>query len=341
MTNEGPRTFQVLDPVTITAPVALSVGLYALTGQGKTESSLRLAHGMQRVVGGRVFFADCDNGRGLHFCKGPGAMFPNVGYIDFPAPHNALDYVDLLAQMSREKGVLVIDNMSAEHEGEGGLIDTYEDAKQGKESRNAVAWGKAKAQHKKLVRAFVQANRTLPIIVTWRAQEKLDWAHKNDRGQTEPQSQGEMPIGSKDLPFEMTATYLLPAGSKGAPLLDPKAKGEMLMTKVPRWFEGIVRPGEKFAEAHGEAMARWAFATGSKKTAPPSDPGEHAEAIESFRARFRDADTSDAVNTIARELAKLPKGHPIRTGANAAYKAADARCKGELPPEAESPAVSP
>jgi len=72
---------------------------------------------------------------------------------------------------------------------------------------------------------------------------------------------------------------------------------------------------------------------------PPSDPGEHTEAIESFRARFRDAETSDAVAAIARELAKLPKGHPIRTGANAAYKAADARCKGELPPDAEPPAV--
>lgn len=340
MNNEGPRKFIIQNPANITDPVALSIGLYAFTGQGKTECSLRLAHGIARVTRRRVVLADCDNGRGLHFCRGPNPMFPDVDYIDFKAPHNALDYVDLLEQMRNEQVVLIIDNMSAEHEGEGGLLDTFEHAKRGDEKRNAVAWGAAKTPHKQLVRVFPSVNRTLPIIVTWRAQEKIDWTHK-ENGKTTPQSKGEMPIGSNDLPFEMTATYLLPAGSKGAPCLDPKEKGEKLMTKVPRWFEGIVRPGEKFAEAHGEAMARWAFATGSKKTAPPSDPGEHAEAIESFRARFRDADTSDAVNTIARELAKLPKGHPIRTGANAAYKAADARCKGELPPEAESPAVSP
>lgn len=344
--NEGPRRFEFVDPATITEPTALSIGLYALTGQGKTECSLRLAFGIRRVTGGRVFFADCDNGRGLHFVRGPKAMFPEAIYTDFKAPHNALDYIDLLEQMSREKSaILIVDNMSAEHEGQGGLIDTYEEAKQGKESRNAVAWGKAKAQHKRLVRAFVQANRILPIIVTWRAQEKLDWSHKNDRGQTEPQSQGEMPIGSKDLPFEMTATYLLPAGSKGAPLLTPQAKGEMLMTKIPRWFENIVKPGEKFTEAHGEAMARWAF--GSTKPATkdrPSEPTitpEQALEIENLRARFRNAESSAEVSAIGRELAKFPKGHPVRVAVASDYKAADARCKGELPPGAEPPPVQP
>jgi hypothetical protein len=145
--NEGPRRFEIANPNTITDPVALSIGLYSLTGQGKTRSSLHLAHGIARVYQCPVVLADCDNARGLHFIRGAQAMFPNVGYIDFKTPHNAMDYVDLLAQVSRDQVVLMIDNMSAEHEGEGGLIDTYEDAKQGKESRNAVAWGKAKAQH--------------------------------------------------------------------------------------------------------------------------------------------------------------------------------------------------
>ena len=337
--NEGPRRFEIANPNTITDPVALSIGLYSLTGQGKTRSGLHLAHGIARVYQCPVVLADCDNGRGLHFVRGAQAMFPSVGYIDFKAPHNALDYVDLLAQVSRDRVVLMIDNMSAEHEGEGGLIDTYEDAKQGKESRNAVAWGKAKAQHKQLVRAFVAANRRIPIIVTWRAQEKLDWAHKNDRGQTEPQSQGEMPIGSKDLPFEMTATYLLPAGSKGAPCLDPKEKGERLMTKIPGWFEGIIRPGEKFTEAHGEAMARWAIGNVAASTAPASPPpiGERASLI---LEALRSAESAERVTEILRgDYDRACKERQIRRHEGERIRAyADERRRalsGELPPDAE------
>lgn len=337
------RRFTAVNPSTLTDPVALSIGIYSFTGQGKTESSLRLAHGIARVTGRRVVFADCDNGRGLHYVRGTAAapaMFPNVEYIDFKPPHNAYDYVDLLTQFENEHVVLVIDNMTAEHDGEGGLLDTFEHAKKGQESRNAIAWGVAKTPHKMLVRAFPRVNRKLPIIVTWRAQEKIDWTAKDNNGRTSPQNQGEMPIGSRDLPYEMTATYLLPAGSKGAPCLNPTEKGERLMTKIPRWFDNIVQPGEKFHEKHGEAFARWAFAGAPKasKTAPPSDPGEHAAAIESFRARLRDADSSDTVAAIARDLAKLPKGHPVRAAVSADYKTADARCKGEIPPGAEPPA---
>jgi len=274
------RRFVAVNPATITEPTALSIGLFAYTGQGKTESSLRLAMGMRRITGRRIVFADCDNGRGLHYVRGTAtapAMFPDVEYIDFKPPHNALDYVALLAQYEHENAILVIDNMTAEHDGEGGLLDTFEHAKQGKESRNAVAWGVAKTQHKKLLRAFPIVNRKVPIIVTWRAQEKIDWTAKDANGKTAPQSQGEMPIGSRDLPYEMTATYLLPAGSKGEPCLDPQEKGERLMTKIPRWFDGVIRRGEKLSEKHGEAFARWAFGDPrASSQVPPVRPAQRA-----------------------------------------------------------------
>jgi len=299
-----PRIFAIQDPARIMDPVALSIGLYALTGQGKTESSLRLAHGIQRVYGGNIYFADCDNGRGLHFMRGAGAMFPRVNYIDFKAPHNALDYVDLLEQISREESpILIIDNMSAEHEGEGGYLESKEAAmydKKGdyREGRTAVAWNVAKSAHKQLVRAFVRVNRRMPIIVTWRAGEKLDWSHKDERGKIEPEKQGEMPIGSKDLPFEMTATYLLPAGSKGAPLLSPSLKGEMLMTKIPRWFENIIKQGEKFSEAHGEAMARWA-------TAKPVDPPPVTAQLDALVGELDAATSVEDVDALAARAKKL------------------------------------
>lgn len=299
-TDGTKRRFEVVDPATITDPVALSLGLYAYTGQGKTESSLRLAFGIRRVTGGQVLFADCDSGRGLHFRQ----MFPEMRYIDFRPPHNALDYVALLEQFENERGVLVIDNMTAEHEGEGGLLETkeaamYDRSGNYREGRSAVAWGVAKTQHKRLVRTFVRVNRKIPVIVTWRAQEKLDWSAKNSDGKSEPKNLGEMPIGSKDLPFEMTATYLLPPGSKGAPCLEPSSIGERMMTKIPRWFDGIVKKGEKFREDHGEAFARWAFATVEKP-----DVTRLAAAIDG-------APDDAAIDVAAKEAAALLRARTI------------------------------
>lgn len=333
----GTRTFSVVDPSTIADPVALSVGLYGFTGTGKTESALRLAHGIRRVTGGRVLLADCDNGRGLHFVRGPKALFPDTAYIDFPAPHNARDYAALLDQMARERGVLVIDNMSAEHDGEGGLLDTKEAAmydRQGhyKEGRAAVAWNEAKTPHKAMVRAFVRVNRGLPIIVTWRAQEKLDWSAKNEHGRSEPKSQGEMPIGSRDLPFEMTATYLLPVGSRGTPCLVPKEKGEQMMTKIPRWFSDIVKSGDTFREEHGEAMARWAFG-----------PGEHPE-VTRLAAIIDAAPDDAAVDAAGKEASALVRARTLTKAdldkLSARARARRAALRGEVaaPPSTVPPA---
>ena len=333
----GPRVFEVVDPATIVDPVALSVGLYGFTGTGKTESALRLAHGIRRVTGGRVILADCDNGRGLHFCRGPKALFPETAYVDFRAPHNARDYTALLEQMAREQGVLVIDNMSAEHDGEGGLLDTKEAAmfdSEGryKDGRSAVAWNEAKSPHKHMVRAFVRVNRHLPIVVTWRAAEKLDWTHKNDRGKTEPVSHGEMPIGSRDLPFEMTATYLLPVGSRGTPCLVPKEKGEQMMTKIPRWFSDIVKSGDTFREEHGEAMARWAFG-----------PGEHPE-VTRLAAVIDAAPDDDGIAAIGREVNALVKARTLtkadgdRLSARARARRAALRGEAPAPPSTVPPA---
>lgn len=342
------RQFTAVNPATITEPTALSIGLYSFTGQGKTECSLRLAFGIRRVTGRRVVLADCDNGRGLQYVRGTAsvpAMFPEAEYIDFAPPYNALCYVDLLEQFERENVILIIDNMSAEHEGEGGLLDTKEANmynREGvfKEGREAVAWGVAKGQHKQLVRVFPRVNRKIPIIITWRAKDGLDWGAKNDRGKIEPKKEGEVPIGSKTLPYEMTATYLLPPGSRGAPLLNPVEKNEQLMTKIPRWFEGIVKPGEKFTEAHGEAMARWAFGAPKATTQAPLPSTEHDAAIAAYRTRLSTAaaEGADAVQSIARELAKAyPKGHPVRVAVNPDYLRAKARAEGEANPDAEPP----
>lgn len=263
------RTFEAVDPATILKPDVFAVGLYGYTGTGKTKSALELATGILRVYGGDLHFADADGRRGLHFRE----QYPGMKYIDFQEPYNALDFADLIAAHEHKRGVLVIDGASQEHEGEEGLIDTHAAEKErrgGDDGKNAVAWALAKAHHKILRRVLKRAIESIPIIMCWRAQNKTDWNNKDERGKTKPMALGEMPIGSMDLPFEMTATYLLPIGSRGVPCLNPEAIGEKMMTKIPDQFAGIVRKGEAFTAAHGEAMARWAMLPTQRRAVAPS-----------------------------------------------------------------------
>lgn len=316
------RTFFDVEPMTITRPMPLGIGLYGYAGRGKSESAARLAEGMQRVYGGEVFYADTDGSRGLALRD----RF-KFRYIEFPAPHNALDFADLLRQFSQRKGVLVIDQMTEEHEGEDGLLDTHDKRKGGDERKTAVAWALAKSQHKVLARELRRALITIPVIVCWRAQDKIDWNHKGQNGKTEPQDLGEMPIGSRDLPFEMTATYLLPtSGERGQPCLNPTSTGEILMTKIPEQFRNIVQRGQTFTAAHGEAFARWAVGTAANPEA-----ARLATALEA-------APDVPTIETLGREVLQLVKAGTLTKADEAALKLAAKKRRGALaggaPPEA-------
>lgn len=327
-------TFSDVDPMTIAGPAPLAVGLFGYGGSGKTESALRIAFGMRRVYGGEVFFVDTENRKGLAYRS----MFP-FRYVEFGPPHNALRYIELLEAYAHRKGVLVIDQFTEEHDGEGGMLETQEEAKGGKESRNAVAWALAKGQHKKLARVLRRVRSTIPIVGTWRAEDKTDWNHKDERtGKATPIPIGQMPIGSKDIPFEMTATYLLRPGARGLPCLTPETRGEDIMTKIPRWFRDIIRPGEVITEEHGEAMARWAFA----QDAAAGDP------VQQMRDAFEQVRTADDLATTAAVWGpRFPKDKPkLRAPFLTAYKAAEERTRrppttppsnpdSEAPPERE------
>lgn len=287
-------SFSDVDPMTITGPAPLAVGLFGYGGSGKTESALRLAFGMRRVYGGEVFFVDTESRKGLAYRE----IFP-FRYVEFGPPHNALRYCELLESFAHRKGVLVIDQFTEEHDGEGGMLETQEEAKGGKESRNAISWALAKGQHKKLARVLRRVRSTIPIVGTWRAEDKTDWNHKDERtGKLVPVPVGQMPIGSKDIPFEMTATYLLRPGARGLPCLKPETRGEDIMTKIPRWFVDIIREGEVITEEHGEAMARWAWAQDTSKASP--EMANLTTAIEC-------APDVATIETIGREVAQLVK----------------------------------
>jgi energy-coupling factor transporter ATP-binding protein EcfA2 len=332
------RTFE--DKPAVLTAVPLWIGIYGATGSGKTFSALRLATGMQRVTGGEIFYIDTEARRALHYAK----RF-TFRHVEFAAPFSPLDYLEAVRHcVDRGAKVLVIDSMSHEHEGPGGVLEwqaAEEErlAKAWNTSRDKAkmsAWQVPKAARRRMIASLLQL--PINIVFCFRAKEKL----KIIPGRN-PEPLGFMPIAGEELAYEMTATALLYPGADGVPTWASKETGEHVMIKRPEQFRALIdkHRDKPFSEEMGEAFATWA--KGDSATPPakdrPSEPTitpEQAEQIDAYRARFRDAQSSEDVTAIARELAsKHPKGGAVRASVNAAYKAADARCKGELPPDAE------
>lgn len=237
--------------------VPLLVGVYGPSGTGKTYSALRLATGMQKVVGGDVFVIDTEARRALHYAD----RF-KFRHVPFGAPFDPEAYMGALEHCAKRSArVVVVDNMSHEHEGQGGVLEMHDaelariagDDYSKRERCKMLAWQRPKAARRKLVHAVLQLG--ISAVFCFRAKEKL----KLGRGK-EPEQLGWMPIAGDEFIFEMTATALLLPGASGVPTWNPGQEGERAMVKRPQQFDSLFRrhDGQPLSEDIGEAMARWA-----------------------------------------------------------------------------------
>jgi hypothetical protein len=249
--------------------VPLLVGVMGPSGGGKTYSALRLATGIQQVSGGDIFVIDTESRRSLHYAD----QF-KFQHVPFGAPFGSVDYLEALRYCVKQgAGVIVVDSMSHEHEGEGGYLDSHgkevermagnDWAKQ--ERVKMAAWIKPAGNRRRLISGMLQLNAN--FIFCFRAKEK-----------TKPvkgggiQELGWMPIAGDEMLFEMTLNCLLPPQAKGVPQWKSDQVGEKLMMKLPRQFEKLFADGRALDEAHGTALAEWAKGSKTGRGHPGSEP---------------------------------------------------------------------
>lgn len=251
MTNR--RTFT--DRPATRERVPLLIGLVGPSGGGKTFSALRLATGIQRVSGGDIFVVDTEARRSLHY-----ASDFKFRHVDFAAPFGSLDYLAAIEHcVAKGAGVVIVDSMSHEHEGPGGLLEQHEaEAKRlaalwgtRLEVAKMSAWAAPKAARRRMINTILQ----LPcnFIFCFRAKEKL----KIEKGK-DPQHMGYMAIAGEEFVFEMGVNALLLPGAGGVPTWVSDEMGERQQIKRPGWSSSIFGDRRPLDEAHGEALARWA-----------------------------------------------------------------------------------
>lgn len=228
--------------------VGLLVGLAGSSGSGKTYSALRLAKGLS---GGKPFaIIDTEAGRAKHY-----ADDFEFHHGDLRAPFTPQAYTEAIVAAD-EAGypVIVVDSFSHEHAGDGGLLDMHEAEFQrmgGREAVRMAAWIAPKVAHKKMVSRLLQVRAHL--ILCMRAEEKVEIVKVDGKTEVRPKHtltglDGWVPVCEKNLPYELTVSFLLVADKPGVPR----------PIKLPERLRGFFPLDRPVGEEAGVQLAAWA-----------------------------------------------------------------------------------
>lgn len=238
--------------------VGLLIGLAGASGSGKTYTAMRLASG---IAGGKPFAViDTEAGRAKHYAD----QFA-FHHGDLKPPFRPDAYAEAIAAAdSSGYPVIVVDSMSHEWAGTGGILDWHEEEYErlgGRESIKLLAWSKPKQSHKHFVQKLLQVRAYL--ILCFRAEEKIEMVKEDGKTKIVPKEgpggfKGWLPICEKNLPYELTASFLLRAENPGVPL-------PMKLQEQHRALFPLDKP---ITEESGKRIAEWAAGGKAKESAP-------------------------------------------------------------------------
>lgn len=251
--------------------VGLIIGLAGGTGSGKTMSAMRLAAG---ICGDKPFAViDTEAGRAKHY-----ADAFRFDHGDLAAPFTPERYAEaIFAADEARYPCIVVDSMSHEWAGTGGVLEMQEDELDRmagdnwskREACRMAAWIKPKMQHKKMVQRLLQVRAHL--ILCFRAEEKIEMIKEDGKTKIIPKTSltginGWIPVCEKNLPFELTTSFLLTADAPGMPK----------PIKLQEQQKAMFPLNKPISEESGRAVAAWA-AGGSKpavkeESAPKGEP---------------------------------------------------------------------
>ena len=243
--------------------VPLLIGLAGGTGSGKTYSAMALAKGM---AGAKTFaLIDTEAGRAKHYAD----QF-KFDHGDLKPPFRPDAYIEAIEAADKAHyPVIIVDSMTHVWSGDGGVLDWQEDeldrmAGDDWKKREAVkmaAWIKPKMGHKAMVAKLLQIRAHL--ILCFRAEEKIEMVRVDGKMQIVPKVtrtglDGWVPVCEKNLPFELTASFLLTADAPGFP--------------KPIKLEQQLRPffplDQPITSKAGEQLAAWALGGKATESAP-------------------------------------------------------------------------
>jgi hypothetical protein len=228
--------------------VGLLIGLIGPSGSGKTFSAMRLAAGIVGE-GNRFAVIDTENRRALHY-----ASAFQFDHCELSPPFSSLNFAGAIEAADKAGyKAIVVDSCSHEWASEGGVLDFQEqelnrmagDDWKKREQVKMAAWIKPKGNHKQMVQRLLRAKAHL--ILCFRAEEKTK-IEKGQDGKTHIIPMGFQPVCSKEMPYELTVSFLLNTTKPGI--------GEPI--KLQEQHKVIFPTGKLIDESAGKAVSEWA-----------------------------------------------------------------------------------
>ena len=148
---------------------SLKMAIAGPAGSGKTHSALKIAEGL--AGGGKIFVADTENSRASLETEKSG--IPEFFIAPVSPPYKPETFIEIMDHALKEgANVLIIDTLSHEWEGDGGILEQKEALEAARPNVNSWAnWARVMPPHNRL------RNRILAypihLIVTLRT--KTDW----------------------------------------------------------------------------------------------------------------------------------------------------------------------
>jgi hypothetical protein len=257
------------------------IGVYGKSGSGKTHSGLLLARG---IAGPGRDIGIIDTER-----KRSGALVGLIpgGFkrINLEAPFTPESYSDAIKMFEAANiGCAVIDSLTHEWDGEGGVLEMQEEELQRmagdnyskREACKMAAWIKPKMRHKLLIAHILRCN--IPLICCLRADEKthIDKVDGKTKVSTDDFT---TPIYDKRFIFEMLCN-LETVNRDGKP-------GHARVTKWthPDLLKCLPLDHEQISVKHGEAVARWCAASATT-AAPSAQPATESQAVKALKGEL-------------------------------------------------------
>lgn len=233
--NNNPNQTATFAPVqfrkAVREAVKLKIILGGPSGTGKTWSALQLAAG----IGGKTVLLDTEGGSGELYAD---SFEYDYASITPPySPENFIHHID--AAVAAGYDTIIIDSLTHEWSGTGGVIDIADNAPQ----TVYGGWHIATPRHHKFIEMLL--HKQINIIATCRMKPGYEIV-KNRKGKDTPQKTQQLVFVQKEgIEYEFTLGFQLLGDGMATPLKDRTSL-----------FQGL--PTIQLNQSVGEKLAQWA-----------------------------------------------------------------------------------
>lgn len=178
--------------------IKIKIAVSGPSGSGKTLGALALAHGL----GSRIALIDTENGSASTYSD-------RYAYdvLELGPPFTSQRFQDAIdAAVAGRFDVLVIDSLSHQWAGEGGILSRKEEADKRPGSNSYTNWAAFTKEHT----AFITHVLHAPIHIIATLRSKHDYIlETNDKGKQQPRKIGMAPVQREGLEYEFSTVFEL------------------------------------------------------------------------------------------------------------------------------------